>query len=356
MSGVVHWGILGAGYIAKKFAAALQELPEAKLLAVGSRSPERAESFGHEFAVPHRYANYTELANDPQIDVVYVATRHPSHQNNVLLSLAAGKSVLCEKPFALNASQAKQVIDLARRKKLFLMEAMWTRFFPLMVKLRDMLRERVIGEPRMLIADFGFRAEFDPTSRLFNPADGGGALLDVGIYPVSLASMIFGTPVQIASLARLGKSGVDEESTVLLQQAGGELAMIGCAVRTNMPQEAAIMGSAGQIRIHSPWWRPQSMSLLVDQGRRCVQRQKQLRFHLPFARPIILSVTARVGSERTLDFPIEGNGYRYEAAEVMRCLREGELESPVMPLDESLSIMQTLDAIRAQWGLKYPGE
>ena len=356
MSDPVRWGILGAGQIAKKFTAALKQLPDARLVAVGSQSPERAESFGQEFGAPKRYASYAELANDPQIDVVYVATRHPGHNRNALLALGAGKAVLCEKPFALNASQARAVIEFARGKKLFLMEAMWTRFFPLMVKLREMLREKVIGEARMLIADFGFRAEFDPASRLFNPADGGGALLDVGVYPVSLASMIFGAPAKITSLARLGQTGVDEESAVLLQHAGGELAMLGCALRTNMPQEAVILGRSGQIRIHSPWWRPHSMTLTIDQDQKRAERKKHLRFNLPFARAISLSVIAHVGSENTLELPYEGNGYGYEAAEVMRCLRAGKVESSVMPLDESLSIMQTLDAIRAPWGLRYPGD
>ncbi|MBM3836802.1 MAG: Gfo/Idh/MocA family oxidoreductase [Verrucomicrobia bacterium] len=356
MSASVRWGILGAGQIARKFAAALKQTPGAELVAVGSRSSERAESFGQQCGAPNRYASYAELVNDPQVDVVYVATRHSSHKENAQLALSAGKAVLCEKPFAVNTRQAEEVMELARLNKLFLMEAMWTRFFPLMVRLREMLQEKVIGEPRMLMADFGFRAEFDPASRLFNPIDGGGALLDVGIYPISLASMIFGSPTKITGLARLGKTGVDEESAVLLQHAGGELAMIGCAVRTNMPQEALIMGSAGQIRIHSPWWRPKSMSLVIDQSHHRVQREKQFRLNLPFARPITLNVSAGVGSEKTLDFPFEGNGYCYEAAEVMRCLREGKLESPTMPLHETLSILRTLDAIRAQWGLRYPVE
>lgn len=356
MNDPVRWGILGAGKIAQKFAAALNDLPDAKLVAVGSRALDRAKSFGQQFHALNCYASYAELANDPEVDVVYVATRHPRHKEDALLALRAGKAVLCEKPLAINAAEAKEVIQFARRKNLFLMEAMWTRFFPLMVKLRQMLREKIIGEPRMLIADFGFRAEFDAASRLFNPADGGGALLDVGIYPVALSSMIFGAPSKIVSLARLGTTGVDEESAVLLQHAGGELALLGCALRTNMPQEAIIMGSAGQIRLHSPWWRPRSMTVTIDQGVRPFERRKHLNLNLPFGRPISLSLAARAGSEKILELPFEGNGYRYEAAEVMSCFREKKLESPIMPLDESLSIMRTLDAVRDQWGLKYPSE
>ena len=356
MSDAIRWGILGAGHIARKFAAALKSLPDARLVAVGSRSAERARSFGDEFGIPKRHSKYSALVDDSEVDIVYVATRHTLHKENSLLALAAGKAVLCEKPFAINASEAKEVIDFARQKKLFIMEAMWTRFLPLMVKLREMLGERIIGEVQMLTADFGFRADFDPKSRLFNPADGGGALLDVGIYPVSLASMVFGTPAKITSLANLGESGVDEQSATILQHSAGQLAVLMSAVRTNTPQEAVIMGTTGQILIHSRWWQPVTMTLFSDEGFRRMERNKRLRLNLPFARPIALSLTARVGSEKTLDFPYAGNGYQYEAAEVMRCLRQGNLESDTMPLDETLSIMTTLDTIRAQWGLKYPQE
>ncbi|MBI4658725.1 MAG: Gfo/Idh/MocA family oxidoreductase [Verrucomicrobia bacterium] len=352
----IRWGILGAGRIARKFAAALQCLPDARLEAVGSRAKDRAHSFGAEFNIPRCHSEYSALAHDPQVDAVYVATRHSSHAENTLLALSAGKAVLCEKPFALNASEAEEMIASARQKKLFLMEALWTRFFPLMAKLREMLRQGAIGEVRMLTADFGFRAPLDPNSRLFNPADGGGALLDVGIYPISLASMIFGPPVKIASMAQLGRTGVDEESAMLLQHAAGQIAVLMCAVRTNMPQEAVIMGTEGQIRIHSPWWRPTAMSLIADKGHQRSQRGQQLRVNLPLNRPISLSLTACVGSESTLDFPYQGNGYQYEAAEVMCCLREGRIESETMPLAESLSIMRTLDTIRSQWSLKYPQE
>ncbi|MBI3851978.1 MAG: Gfo/Idh/MocA family oxidoreductase [Verrucomicrobia bacterium] len=327
MSDKIRWGILGTGRIARQFAEGLKVLPDAKLVAVGSRTADPANAFGKEFGVSHRHASYEALVNDPEVDVIYVATPHSCHKENSLLALAAGKAVLCEKPFAINAREAGEVITFARQKKLFLMEAMWTRCFPLMVKLRELLKAQAIGEVRMVTADFGFRAEYHEEERLFNPAFGGGALLDVGVYPVSLASMIFGTPTRITSLAHLGKTGVDEEAAIILAHGQGQLAVLHTAIRVETPQEAVIMGTAGRIRIHREWWRPRAMTLSLD-GRR----------------------------DETTKFPLKGNGYQFEAAEVMNCLRAGKLESSVMPLDETLSIMKTLDAIRAQWGLKYPME
>ena len=327
MDDTIRWGILGTGKIARQFAEGLKILPAAKLMAVGSRTAEQANVFGKQFEVSHRHASYAALANDPDVDVIYVATPHSCHMENALLALSAGKAVLCEKPFAINAREAEQVITFARTKKLFLMEAMWTRCFPLMTRLRELLKSNVIGEVRMLTADFGFRAEYYEEERLFNPAFGGGALLDVGVYPVSLASMIFGAPTRIATLAHLGKTGVDEEAAVILSHARGQLAVLSAAIRTETPQEAIIMGTQGRIRIHREWWRPKAMKLSRD----------------------------GVEDER-MEFPLTGNGYQFEASEVMNCLRAGKLESSVMPLDETLSIMKTLDAIRSQWGLKYPME
>ncbi len=325
MNDTIRWGILGTGKIARQFAAGLKNLSDAKLIAVGSRGGESADAFGEQFAVPQRYASYEGLVSDPDVDVVYVATPHSAHCKNTLLALAAGKAVLCEKPFTINACEAEQVITFARQRKLFLMEAMWTRCFPLMEKLREMLVGKVIGEVRMVTADFGFRAEYHEEERLFSPAAGGGALLDVGVYPVALASMIFGMPKRVVSHAQLGKTGVDEEAAIILAHAQGQLAVLSTAIRLETAQEAIIMGTTGRIRIHSPWWRPAAMT---------ISRESR--------------------SDELMEFPFAGNGYQFEAAEVMNCLRAGKLESPVMPLDETLSIMRTLDAIRAQWGLSYP--
>lgn len=327
MNNTIRWGILGTGSIAGQFAEGLQMLSDAELVAVGSRSAQSANAFGDNFDAPRRHASYEALVKDPDVDVIYVATPHSCHMENTLLALTAGKPVLCEKPFAINAKEARQVIQFARAKKLFVMEAVWTRFFPLMEKLRELLNAKAIGDVRMVTADFGFRAEFLEDERLFNPVYGGGALLDVGIYPVSLASMIFGPPTQIASLAHLGKTGVDEQAGMVLSHADGQLAVLSTALRIDTLHDACIMGTTGRIRIDSPWWKPTGMTLSRDEG-----------------------------DDERYEFPLNGNGYQFEAEEVGKCLRAGRLENEVMPLDETLSISKTLDEIRAQWGLKYPME
>ena len=327
MKDAIRWGILGTGKIARKFAEGLKVLPDARLMAVGSRNANPAQEFGSHFNVPHRHASYEALAADPDVDAIYVATPHSCHKDNTLLALAGGKAVLCEKPFTINTREAEQVIKFAREKMVFLMEAMWTRCFPLMEKLRALLAAQAIGDTRMLTADFGFRAEYHEEERLFNRECGGGALLDVGVYPISLASMIFGTPTRIASLAHLGRTDVDEEGAMILSHPQGQLAVLSTAIRLETPHEAIILGTKGRLRIHSPWWRPTAMTLARDGM-----------------------------ADEVMEFPPAGNGYEYEAAEVMNCLRAGRLESDVMPLDESLAILKTMDAIRAQWGLKYPME
>lgn len=327
MADKIRWGIIGTGAIARKFAEALTFVPEAELLAVGSRAQASADEFAALFGVPRAYATYEALANDPDVDVVYIATPHPLHKENSLLCLHAGKAVLCEKPFTINAREAEEVIRLARAKRLFLMEAMWTRFLPVMAEVRRLLAEGAIGQVRMITAAFGFRAPFNPQSRLFNPKLGGGALLDVGVYPIALASMIFGSPSRVASMAHIGETGVDEQSAVILGYDGGQLAVLSAALRLSLPSEAVILGTEGTIRIHSPWWRATALTLSV------------------------------IGKEdEVIPAPFTGNGYNYEAAEVVRCLRAGRLESETLPLDETLSIMRTMDQARAPWGLKYPTE
>ncbi|HEU5102422.1 MAG TPA: Gfo/Idh/MocA family oxidoreductase [Roseiflexaceae bacterium] len=322
-----RWGILGTGNIASQFARGLAALDDAELVAVGSRTAESAQEFGERFGVRNRHGSYADLAGDPDVEAIYIATPHPLHKDNTLMCLAAGKAVLCEKPFAINASQAQAMIDAARERGVFLMEAMWTRFLPHMVKLRELLAAEVIGEVRMLQADFGFRTGFNPQGRLFDPALGGGALLDVGIYPASLASMIFGTPERVTGMAHLGATGVDEQSAMIFGYSGGRLALLSQAIRTGSPHEALLLGTKGKIRVHSSWWKAAPMTLSVD------------------GQP-----------DEIIDAPSVGNGYNYEAAEVGRCLREGRTESHVMPLDETLAIMRTLDEVRAQWGLRYPVE
>jgi len=328
MAKKIRWGILGTGSIAKKFAKGLQILPEADLVAVGSRAANTAERFAHAFGIPHQYSSYDELANDPDVDVVYIATPHPFHMENTILSLKAGKAVLCEKPFAINAGQAQQMVNVARTKKLFLMEAMWTRFLPVIVKVREWLQQGLIGEVRMFRANLGFKADWIPKHRLFNPELGGGALLDVGVYCVSMSSMVFAKPpMKITGLAHIGQTRVDEQSALILSYDKGQLAVLTCAVSTNIVNDAIISGTKGSIRVGPPFYCATEATLSVD-GK----------------------------DEQTINMPLEGNGYNYQAQEVMQCLRTKKLESDIMSLNETLSIMKTMDEIRAQWGLKYPME
>lgn len=326
MAKKVRWGILGLGAIAKRFAQGLTAVPDASLVAVGSRAKDKAEAFGAEFNVPRCHGSYEELARDAEVDVVYVATPHPYHAPNTLLCLESGKAVLCEKPFALNAGEAAKMIESARRRRLFLMEAMWTRFLPAIEQVRRWLAEGAVGEVRMVTADFGFRAGWNPQSRLLNPELAGGALLDVGVYTVSMAYMVMGgAPEEVAALAEIGQTGVDEQSAMLLKFPGGRLGVLSCAVRTSTPQTARIDGTDGRIEIPRFWHATEA------------------------------TLTAGERKER-FEKAHDANGYEYEAREVCRCILSGKLESNVMPLDETLSVMKTMDAVRAQWGLKYPGE
>jgi len=327
MNGKIRWGILSTGNIARQFARALTYVPDAELLAVGSRDLATAITFAKEFGVPRRHGSYAALAADPDVDVVYVATPHPFHKEKALLCLEAGKAVLCEKPFTMNAREAEELIAAARRKRVFLMEAMWSRFIPAMVKARDLLRAGAIGAVHMLQADFGFRAFFDPKNRFFAPELGGGALLDVGVYCVSLASMTFGAPSRVAAMAQMAKTGVDELSAMILGYDGGQLAVLSTALNTQTTCDAIFLGADGRLRIHNPWFKAEKLTL-SRQGK----------------------------ADEVIEIPCEGNGYNYEVVEVQNCLRAGKIESETLPLDECLAIIRTMDQIRAQWGLKYPME
>ena len=323
----VGWGILGTGKIAVKFAEDLQHVPGAALTAVGSRTADAAEAFGDCFLIPRRHASYADLVHDPDVDVVYVATPPALHAEHVRLALEADKHVLCEKPFTLNARQAADLIALARERRLFLMEAMWMRFLPAIVDARRILTEGTLGEVRMLSADFGLRFTFDPQGRLFAPELGGGALLDLGVYPVSLALMVLGRPVTIVSLATMGPTGVDDQSGIVFRYSGGQIAVLHTAMGAATPTEAAIIGTQGRLRLHSHFYRTDDLTL-------CLPGEP----------------------DRLIHHPRTGNGLHYQAIAVMESLRHGRLECETMPLGESLVVMETLDAIRAQWGLRYPGE
>lgn len=328
----IRWGILSTGHIAHQFTEGLATQADAEIVAVGSRSAESAQAFASKFGIPHAHASYEALARDPQVDVIYIATPHNYHYANAMLCLNEGKPILVEKAFTLNAPQAAKLIALARQKNLFLMEAMWNRFLPSMIKLRELLKQGAVGEVRMVTADLGFRAEYNPEGRMLNPHLAGGAFLDVGCYVVSFASMLLGEPNRVTGLSHLGDTGVDEQSAIVLGYPEGRLAVLTCSVRTATPRNGYVFGTEGWI-------------------------------HLPgtFAWTEKLELKPAGGKEKVFRAPIKGSagkgsGLAYEAREVMACLREGRVESLTMPLDESLTIMRTLDELRRQAGLRFPEE
>jgi len=323
----IRWGVLGPGSIARKFCVGLADLPATELVAVGARSIDSANKFADEFGVETRHDSYEKLVNDPNVDVIYIATPHSFHSEHSLLCLNSGKAVLCEKPFAINAKQTQEVINLAKEKNLFVMEAVWSLFLPHMVKIRELIDSGSIGEVRMLQADFGFRTDVNPESRLFDTNLGGGALLDVGIYPIVLALHLLGPATDIKSIANIGTTGVDEEASIIMQHTKGQQSLLSTAIRINTAHEATILGTEGRIHIHGSWWQPSNFTLYRD------------------------GKDAEVFEVESLE-----NGYNYEAIEVNECLRAGKTESSVMSLANTLELMQTLDSIRAQWGLKYPME
>ncbi len=323
----IRWGILGTGAIAAAFATALRQVTDATLFAVGSRSQTSADDFAQTHDVGRAFASYAELAADPDVDVVYIASPHTAHFEHTMLCLGAGKHVLCEKPFALNSTQTEQMVALAKHNGLFLMEAMWMRFIPLIIELRRRVDAGEIGPVRMIQADFGFRATRNPHSRLFNPELAGGALLDLGIYPLAFSALLLGAPTEITSLANIGTTGVDEQSAYVLKHEGGELSVLASALRTQTSMSAWVYGTDGRIHLPKQFWRAKEMVLYRNE-------METESIHLPYA----------------------GNGYQFEAQEVVDCLRAGKTESEIMPLRDSEALMGTMDTIRRQWGLKCPNE
>lgn len=324
---VVQWGILGTGNIASTFARDLQLLGDARTVAVGSRSMDSAQSFGDRFDIPKRHASYDELVADPDVDVVYVATPHTGHHAAARTALAAGKHVLCEKSFTVNAGEADDLIALAGSRGLFLMEAMWTRFLPHMVRIRELLRSEVLGEIRTVTAEHGQIFAADPAHRMFDPALGGGALLDLGVYPVSLASMVLGAPDRVVAIADLTATGVDAQTSVLLHHPGGAHAVLTSTLEARAENRAGVVGTRGRLEINDTFYAPTSFTLTRGPG--VVEHYREPRI---------------------------GQGMRYQASHVADCLRRGLTDSPIMPLAESRSIMATMDEVRRQVGVTYPGE
>ncbi len=322
------WGIIGCGGIARKFVSSLKALNQGTLAAAAASSPERAKAFAEETGAETSYGSYAELIADPNIDIIYIATTHNFHHKNLIQCLTAGKSVLCEKPLTVNAAQAAEAIQLARQNGCFLMEGMWTRFLPAIQKAKALLQEGVIGDLLSVKADLSFRGPEDPQHRLLNRELAGGALLDVGVYSLSLAAfMTERQPVGIQSHAAIGPTGVDDRSFYLLDYGDGITGHLSSGVTADLPVEAYISGSKGFIKIYEFLW------------------SQKIELHVTGEEP------------QTLEFPfVPAEGFQFEIAHVMECVKKGLKESPVMPLDETLSIIKTMDTMRADWGLTYPGE
>jgi len=318
------WAILGAGTIAHAFAKGLADVPNAELYAVASRSKEKADAFAKQYSFTKSYGSYEEMAKDKEIDCVYIAVTNPQHLPTALLCIENGHHVLLEKPFAVNKKEAQIIIDAARTKGVFIMEAHWSRFLPAIRQAVSWIEQGKIGEVRMIHCDFAFRAGFDPESRLFKNEMGGGGLLDIGCYTICMATMIFGIePEEITGVAHIGETNVDEQAAMLLRFKGGNIAVLSCGVRTTTYHTLNIFGENGSITIEN-FWRADTAILKAD------------------------------GQEPVIFTEKEGNGYNYEAQAAMDCIKAGKTENGIMTHADTLAIADICDKLRMQWGLKYP--
>ena len=313
----IRWGIVGTGAIADIFSSILANIDKTEIVAIASRTKENADAFAEPRDIPNRHVGIKSLAADPDVDVVYIATPHPFHKYETTTCLEAGKPVLCEKPFAMNASEAEAMIICAKQHDIFLMEAMWTHFLPALKKLTELIKEKCIGELLYLESSIGFIGPKN-IERIWLKELGGGALLDIGVYLIAFAQLVFGEPPEkIQALTRLTETGVDASTTMLFGYNNGAIASMTCAINTELPCCATIYGTNGSIVI--PSWNTET-----------------------------LLIRTRNKPEEIMNFDSLSNkyGYRYQALEVMRCLRAGEKESPGMPLNKTMTIMKTMDAVR----------
>ncbi|HEY0743650.1 MAG TPA: Gfo/Idh/MocA family oxidoreductase [Chryseosolibacter sp.] len=326
MARIIRWGILGAGKIANKFASDLRWVEDAELKAIGSQDKARGENFAKTHNIPIVYNSYEALASSTEIDVIYVATPHGFHHKHVMLCLEHGKAVLCEKAFALNSAQVNEMVELATRKKVFLMEAFWTKFIPQYETVKSMIDRGDIGEIKLIQADFGFRALPPLAQRLYDPELGGGSLLDIGIYPVFFALSLLGKPVELNAIMTSYPSGVDEQIVVNMKFANGALAVLWSTFAADTATEAMIAGTTGRIHMRN-------------------------RFHNPVGH-----IEHVKGRDEVLPVDVkreEGFGYQFEARHVGECLRKGLTQSPVFSLQDSVLLMDTLDRIRKSAGIQY---
>ncbi len=326
----IRWGILGAGRIARKFASDFRLVEDAELIAIGSRAQKSADDFNREFPVKHRHDTYEALAQNPDVDVIYIATPHNLHYENTLLCLRNGKAVLCEKPFAMNTWQVVEMIKLAKEKKLFLMEALWTKFQPHFKKMREMIGQGMLGEIRSVLVNFGFIPQEPVPKRLFDPALGGGTLMDIGIYNVFMALNTLGRPDHIDAVMTPAPTGVDEMCAVTFRYNNGALAQLFSTFVSDLATDADIAGTKGRIRLTSRFYETSSA----------------LEYY-----------PGRVASRQLIPLEKEtGFGYQYEARHVNECLRKGMTESDIMSFADTLMMMETLDEIRRIAGIHYPAD
>ena len=325
MNQPIKCGILGPGKIAEKFASAFSQVPKAKLVAVASRDEKRAGAFAHKFNIEKVYMSYEAMITDPQIDIIYIATPHTFHYEQTLLCLEHKKAVLCEKPLTLSAKQTEELIKAAGKNNTFLMEGMWSRFFPATISALNLIQKGEIGEVNFLRADFGFSAPHDPDHRVLNLKLGGGAQLDVGVYPLFLALLICGEQTTIHAVSKLAGTGVDETTAVQFQFDNGAIAHILSSIVTDTPKQAEIMGSTGTITLQAPWHK--SREVIVKKNN---------------------------GEIKTYRFPYEGVGFHYELEHATQCIQQGLKESNLMTLDFSLRMARVAEEILQQGKVKYP--
>jgi len=325
MATTIQWGILGLGNIANKFAQDLVKVKGAALHAVGSRDKNKAQQFANTYNAKVCYSSYEELAADPKIQIIYIATPHSLHYENTMMCLNAGKSVLCEKPIGLNSEQAGEMMTLAREKNLFLMEGIWTRFIPATQKVLDLLKEGAIGDIFYIKSDFGFRVTAPPESRLLDPKLGGGALLDIGIYPLYLSLLLLGEPEHLKAEGILDSNGIDLYCAVMGSFKNGVKAVMESSFISNTPTEAFIYGTSGFIHMKSQFHNCREIEVYHNDTK-----------------------TSKVYS-----LPITGHGYFHEIMHVQNCLNQGKTESDLLPLGMSLSLSQNLDRIKNLISLKY---
>lgn len=328
----LRWGVLGPGWIAEQFVTALHRHTRQRLAAVGSRDAERAASFASKHGAERAYGNYEQLVADPSVDAIYVATPHSEHRAHALLSIAAGKPTLVEKPFTRNAGEAREVIEAARESRVPLLEAMWTRFLPHMDVVRQLLDDGALGTLETVIADHGQWFAEDHSHRLYDPALAGGALLDLGVYPVSFADFALGSPGEAMAAGTRTGTGVDRQLSAILHTYPAHPhahAVVTTTLAAFTPTTASISGDAARVEIPGPFYGPRRI-VFVPRGGEPEQGE----------------APAMAGHD----------GLSYEAAHFATMLGEGRTESEILPLDDTLAVMATMDELRRQVGITLPGE